>query len=503
MSINIIPKPSYPDLKRASDYTEDLKHDRAKVAVGEDGQPMTGGFNFVSDDRPTQLVEFQAHLNRNRNAKAKALQHLVFSYANGIVVTHAQARRHIQIYLEVLGAGEQMGLYDCHWNTENFHTHYLSDRLSNEQDQDGNYRILNNGLFKKRDKKGRLRTDESICRQVAIARICREEGWVPPPGLAYDENGKPIPRQKKKSSFDGIPSKSDRLAAIGWEIFLTSKEHREPVERLLEQGIKIQLVRKSGKLVGAKLVGNDGTSCGFARMNPNEKGLFKRLSKKFALAPDDEYGEPDWGSPFQAEEQLRAYMRPIFLEPARFGNNWDYLLAAVEAQDACIERSGGGLVVVRDGVKVTTSSISNRCSLSKLERILGTCPILKSLPDKASAREVLIRDASSIIEPLVERGKGLHDVAPAPQGVLNLERRRAWVEGQIEASQRSREAQEAEVRIQKERMFSNLSLFAAIAQFIKLKHNPEVKNVHTDSDTSDQKLSMAGEVPRAKQVLVM
>ena len=558
MSLNIIPKPADDRvLKDSSDYTNDIKHDHDKIPLDENGNLISGGLNFSATGRDKNCREMDALLSKNRNSRARPLQHLVFSYEDkSRIPSHKQIRRHIRRYLKNVGMSDHMCLYDAHDNTDHFHVHVLLCRLAHEPDENGVYKIADNGLFKTPNEKGVLRTNEAVCRQATIAQVCRDEGW-PPPNLKYDTGGKPVPGHQKKDrpGRDGIPSKSDQLAAIGWEVFQTSKERREPVERLLELGIKVQLVQKAGKIVGAKLVANDGTSCGFAKMDPNKKGLFKLLAKQFALASEDEYADPDRVSPFQAEDQLRALMRPIFAEPARFGDNWDYLIEAIGGHDAHIERSGGGLIVVLNGVKVTTSSIGNRYSLSKLEKSLGPCPLPKSAPAQPSKRDLVIQDAEPILSHHVRLGGSLvelrdalahADISIEKKVFTNADGRRvpyftlARDGVSVTLSQISKDAdgratyslpmlerldraakRAAEVhnwlhrspdngfeeryfryldnfitnaRKAKEKEVGMLTLFAAVAKFIKTKG---VTHVHANSSEVNQQEPGCGEAPRA------
>lgn len=409
MSLNIIPKPAQDRvLKDSSDYCNDIENDNDKIPLDEKGRLISGGFNFSFNNRDKQCREMDALLSQNKNAKAKPLQHLVFAYG-AKRPTHKQIRKHIQQYLKNLGMSDHMCLYDAHDNTGHFHVHILLCRLNHEPDETGAYRIADNSLFKTQNDKGVLRTNEAICRQATIAQICRDEGWESPGGLKYDEKGKPIPHKTKGKSkgFNGIPSKSDQLAAIGWDIFSTSADRLEPAERLADMGIKIQLVQKAGKIVGARLVSKDAT-CSFSSMNPNEKRLYQKLSQKFALAPIDKHPVPANVTPFHAEDHLRALMREVFQEPARFGASWDHLIGAVESHGAKLERSGGGLIVVRDNIKITTSSINNKFGFSKLEKLLGPCPLPKATPPLPSARDLLRQDAEAILSKHVRQGHGLY-----------------------------------------------------------------------------------------------
>ena len=481
MSLNIIPKPAISrDLYKSSDYSQDLKNDGAKVPIDEHGK-MQGGLNFSCSDRATQLIIMQAHLNLSNTKDAQPLQHLVFSYSSGVRPSRLQVESHIKKYLDILGIPDAMVLYDCHTNTKNFHVHVLIDRLSKYPDKKGKYKISDNGEFKKttksKRKSGKVRVqhrkDESICRQVAIARICRKERWKPP-DLTHDHNGKPIPRVKKKDRHSqntiagerksGKKSKERQLAEVSKKLFDKAiAEHNVTKERFwtiadrlfAEKSLELDIKYfKDGK-PGGNIIGPDNRKCSFSKIG-------KEYSSRFLIA---KYGHPSLSDtsinhslqPFEYSDLLTPEEAKKRLIPSfRNAKGWNELFKNIQKLEMNIVRSGGGLAVLyNDGHdSITASHVYNKFSLFHLEKIFGPCPLLKNSHQPPS-----------------------HNSLPAPKNNPQP------VMQPYEAHRNN---------------INQLTFFAAIAKFIKEKNH-----VQTSSSSHDEGSSGATEIPRSESLFKM
>ena len=420
-SINIIPKNSKTkrNADDLSDYISDIKNDFDKIPRDELGQLMSGGSGFICEDREGQLIEMKAHLANCLDAKARPLQHLVFSYKN-YVPSHDQVKRHIQTYLQIVGMTDHMYFYDCHANTENFHVHVALNRLSPLPEANGRYYIAGNGLVTSKEEKKagvRIRVNEAGCRQAAMSRICRDEGWEPPPNVTHDADGKKIPRLKKGSkkasgtrageNKSGIESRESQIAALAWEIFTSAQSRGMLFAELEKHGLEIALAKKNGRIAGGKIISSDGVECGFARMN-EEKGLFKKFNAKFDLFGTVGSLSPVCiEEPFGTETQRRKALKALFLNIVDKKEGWDYFIAELARRNKRLIRTGGGLVIEDESGQIKLSDVANKYSMSKLELLFGSpCPIKK----QASPEDLLVTEARSIIAVLVSRGRGTRDI---------------------------------------------------------------------------------------------
>ncbi|SHN73388.1 relaxase/mobilization nuclease domain-containing protein, partial [Desulfovibrio litoralis] len=425
MSLNIIPKPAVNrDLIKSSDYSQDLKHDGAKVPSDEYGKIM-GGLNFSSNDRETQLIEMQAHLNLSVNKEAKPLQHLVFSYAGGIRPTRQQVVSHLKEYLQILGMPNAFALFDCHENTEHFHVHVLLDRLAKTPDAKGRYKISDSGEFKvtsrEKRKNGkviiRTRTDESICRQVAIARICKTEGWEPP-NLTHDHLGKPILRINQKDTHSqpiisgerksGKKSKQRQLAEVAKQIFDSAAiEHKDTGERFwaiadrmfAEKVIEITIKFFDDGKPGGIITGPDNRKCSFSKCG--KKYSARSLIEKYGLPSNNDGAchneyllQPFEYKDLLTSEEIKKRLLPIFKNAKSWGS-----LIDTTTEFGKIKRSGGGLVFIfnNNSDTIKFSKISNKYSLSRLEKLFGQCPLPTT---KFEAQEEY---QAKLIEELIEQ----------------------------------------------------------------------------------------------------
>jgi len=448
MSVIIKPFPSkhLRNIRATVRYMEDIKHAGnkilgSKVPYDAFGQVMSGSLNCVMYVRKEQILEINTLIELYGTKKStQAASHQVISYPAGFTPTRVQVENDIKIYLDALGMQNHILLWDCHNNTKNFHVHLLLCRVDPEPDLSKNteiYRLANNGVVKKKSKDGRVRTDEAACRQVAIARICRNYDWPPPENLRYDAQGKLFFKKTKKDTHtdatkagerrSGRKSKERQLAEIGKYVFASAQSWAQADTAFtalsIEMIFKYRTYKGVRSIIGAVLQGPNGRQCAFGKMG--KEYTYQALEKQYgkpvpnttprATAPESLFPEAKKTSIRPCEslavmesiEQLQA----IF-EQALSKKSWLRLLTDIEKYGMTLYRSGGGLAIrINEKESIKASQVKNAYSLSKLEKILGTCPL--SLPKKEQVaspfRADFVLELKSIFVKLTADGGGTRD----------------------------------------------------------------------------------------------
>lgn len=578
------------DLYATSRYMSDIQHESHKVPHDEQG-PMSGSINCQSVNRAGCLKEISTLLKLYGNPRSsQAAEHNAISYPSGIRPTRAQIERDIRIDMKKRGMDDHLVIWDAHDNTDHFHVHYLLCRVVPSPDNRGKFRLADNGIVKvtREDRKRnrvRTRTDEAACRQAAIAEINTFYG-LSSSGLTHDANGNPRPRTKAKDTHSdktragerktGKKSKERQLSAIIKEVFdLAASEaaispkisfwsiaDREFSSRAIEMTIKTQ----DGKPIGGYVTGPDNRKCSFSKAGKEYSvpALVKRFGPP-TIADQAHHIDCDF-EPFEyrphdlTPQEAKKRLLPVFREAAE-GADWTKLIEGVQQQGMHLARSGGGLVVLyndgRDVIKC--SDISNKFSLSRLEKILGPCPIPKAAPAQPSARDTLIQDALGIIAPNVRRTCGLYHIRPELERAgIKIERKTfiksdgervrydaltragisisfsalgkdpdgtpyslhrikkldeinptaraanwfAHVEAQAEISRQRREAYQAEAPARKEQKSSNLSMLAMCAHMVKF-FKKESKDAQTNGTEAYQGERVGEDVSREQSLFTM
>lgn len=569
------------DLSATSRYMMDRDNDGAKVPLDDNGTPMSGAINCVSDDRSDQINEMETLLKLHGNPRStQAAQHCVLSYPAGVRPTREQIERDLRINLKKQGMDDHLLIWDAHDNTDHFHVHFLLCRVVPYSEFD-KYPLANNGLVKvtRKDKRGnvRTRTDEAACRQSAIAEINELYGYGTD-GLTHDKDGKPQPRQKQKDRHSdrtragerktGKKSKERQISEIAQKIFASSKSWRECDQIFASFAIEMTFKVKAGKIVGGYITGPDNRKCSFSKCGPG--CAYPALEARFGIpsANDAACVNEYYLMPFEYKDLLtQEEVKKRLLSVFKDAQSWPHLLSDIQSLGMSLDRSGGGLIVrFNDNSDcIKCSEISNKFSLSKLEKTLGPCPIHKAAP-APTARDLLIQDAKAILEKHVPQGHGLHwiepdlthasiqivqktfpndvgqqqnywclerggvsvplsSIAKSPNGnritmrmlerlddqdttVLKVKRLEAQRRKFEEINRRCApggdlyELYIADAIQKKERKINHLSFFAAVAKFLNLKHS-EKKDVYSNSSDTNQQKTGVGSTSQAQSLFQM
>ena len=571
-----------------SRYMQDLRDEGHKVPHDDFG-PMSGSMNCHSANRTGCLKEISTLLRLYGNPRStQAAEHNAISYPLGFRPTRAQIERDIRIDMKKRGMGDHLVIWDAHGNTGNFHVHYLLCRVSPTPNATERYHLADDGIVKvsrKDNKRNRVRTrtDEAACRQSAIAEINALYGWKFD-GLTHDADGNPQPRTKEKDRHSdktragerkrGAKSKERQLSDVMKEVFdkaaaeasisTSSFWHiadRKFASKAMEMTIKIE----NGKPTGGFVTGPDNRKCGFGKVGKDYST--PALVKKYGpptLADAAAFNEYDL-EPFEyrpndlTPEEAKKHLLPVFKD----ATTWSVLLENVEHLGMRIARSGGGLVVIYNGGRDTikASEVSNKFSLSRLEKVLGACPLPKSAPTQATRRDLVIQDVEPILARHVRLGGSLSELRDAlgdisttieekiftatdgrqipylvftKDGIsvplsqvartnadkpvytlselerLNRAAKRAaevhtWLHSSPDNGFEERYSRYldnfiANTRKAKEKKVGMLTLFAAVAKFIKTKG---VAHVYTNSPEVDREEPGCGEAPRAEPLFQM
>jgi len=576
------------DIDATVRYMLDLKNHGHKLAHDESG-PLSGSMNCIAQDRKGQLREFNHYLRLHGNSRStQAASHQLISYPEGVIPTRKQIERDLRIVLKKYGMQNHLLVWDAHGNTANFHVHFLLLRVSMTPDEKGEYLIAENGLVKKLEKKrDRIRTDWSACRQAAVAEISELYGVGIPRNVRRTPGGSLRQRSDPKDTLSdktrigerkrGTKSKERQLSEVMKVVFdLAATEasiskasfwhiaDREFASRALELTFKAE----NGRVTGGYITGPDNRKCCFGKAGKgySAPALIKRFGPP---SPDDaaHHSEYDF-EPFEYRhdltvEEAKKRLQPVFRESIEAGT-WPLLIVGVQQQGMTLARSGGGLVILyndgRDTIKA--SDVSNKYSLSKLEKVLGPCSLLKSAPAEPSKRDILIQDAEPILARHVRLGGRLSELqSNLSRANINIEKKvytntdgeripyivlvrdgiwvnlsqvardsnkravytmpllkrldraaqreaanRAWLHRGEDAGFADRYSGYLDNFIhnaKKQQEVGILPLFAAAAAFIKTKTNKETSNVYRNSPETHQSSSQHGEIPSSESLLRM
>lgn len=422
------------DIDATSKYMLDLANEGAKVPHDEAG-PLSGSLNCVSDTRQSQLHELECQLRLHGNTRStQAVSHQVMSYPDGCRPTRQQIERDLQVLLKKYGMESHPLIWDAHGNTKNFHVHFLLSRISQTPDKNGGYPIADGGLVKKTSKevrKGReaiirVRTDWAACRQCAVAELNETYGWGTQRNVRYTPDGKPIQRQDPKDPHSdktrrgerksGRKSRERQISETAQKIFASSKSWHECDQLFGSFALEMTFKTQHGKIVGGYITGPDNRKCSFSKCGP--ACSYPALEKRFgtptpndAACVNEYYLMPFEYQDLLTPQEVKKRLLPVFKD----AKDWPTLSTGIQHQGMCLERSGGGLIVRfnDNSNSLKCSEISNKFSLSKLENLLGPCPIPKAAPAPTAptaptARELLIQDAKAILEKHVVQRHGLY-----------------------------------------------------------------------------------------------
>ena len=467
------------DIGATMRYMLDLKNNGHKLAYDQHGS-LSGSMNCISIDRKGQLREFDQYLRLHGNPRSRqAASHQLISYPEGVIPTRKQIERDLRVVLKKYGMDNQPLVWDAHGNTDNFHVHFLLLRVSLVPDEEGKYSIADDGLVKKttKEKTGkkrvRTRTDWSACRQAAVAEISKLYGIGIPLNVRRTPDGRLRQRATPRDMMSdktrigerktGKKSPERQLAEYGKWVFDSSQTWFEIDRKLAAKSIEIIFKTDAGKILGAVLQGPDGRKVSCSKLG--EEYGYPSLEKKFGIPnPADATKSVKVFIPMEYRDEYtieaaKKILKPIFAEAVE-GKDWQRFLYLPHGM--ALRRSGGGLVVVFNGGRdqVKTSSISNKYSLSKLEKVLGSCP----LPTPRSA----------VPQPCDPLKKG-----------VRLPEQRA--------------EQAAPVKHKK---IGILSFFAAVIKF-KQHQQGEKQHVYANSTENHQAESRVSEVSQPQQMFVM
>ncbi|SHN71715.1 relaxase/mobilization nuclease domain-containing protein [Desulfovibrio litoralis] len=416
------------DISATSRYMQKLITEGHKTPVDDLGI-LSGSMNCVSQDRHGQLREIDNYLKLHGNLKSsQAASHQIISYPQGFIPTRLQIERDVKILLQKYGMQDHPVIWDVHNDTNNIHIHLLISRVSLTPDKSGKYLIADNGFIKtkttkEKTKSGKTRirgprTDWASCRQSAIHVIGEAYGWPPPENLRCTKEGKLIKRSTQKDNHSdgtrikerktGKKSKQRQLAEVSKEIFdKAAIEHKDTGARFwaiadrmfAEKVIEITIKFFDDGKPGGILTGPDNRKCSFSKCG--KKYSARSLVEKYGLPSNNDGACPNEYSlqPFEYKdlltpEEIKKRLLPIF----KNAENWDSLIDT-STEFGKIKRSGGGLVFVfnNNSDTIKFSEISNKYSLSRLEKVFGQCPLPKT---KFEAQEEY---QAKLIEELIEQ----------------------------------------------------------------------------------------------------
>jgi len=278
--------------KRSAAVTSHYICDAAHAAAGQFFGPKViaaGVLNTYSEDW-REAAEEMNDVEKAYHGRGQPSDHIILSWQEGERPTPEQMAEAVAVALRHAGYGDQPAVWCAHGNTGNIHIHVNVLRI--EMDDAGRLRVPEGRATIR--KAGHDNVVESL--HVALAEICRDQGWRAEEYARYGDDLQRSPRTKSRDkdeirlrprlqaaeAHSGQPHPIRRMGESARDILRAANSWPEANRRLAQAGIKID-VRPSGE--GAVLTGKAGRlklsalppDCGL-------KALQDRLGDQVAIA---------------------------------------------------------------------------------------------------------------------------------------------------------------------------------------------------------------------------
>ena len=252
-----------------SHYIEDARHAAENGTFGP--KVIASGVGNVESDDWAAAAEELAEVEAAYSGRGRACDHLILTWREGEHPSPAQMAEAASIAVRHAGYENQPYVWTAHGNTDNIHIHINVLRI--EMDDSGRLRVPD-GRATIRTRGGHDNVVESL--HVALAEICRDQGWQPEANARY---GPDLKRASKKAYARDKDEIKLRPRLLAWEAHHPGQKHpirlmgeaardiiraaqswAEANARLAEAGITITAKKRErdGEILGGALSGPAG-----------------------------------------------------------------------------------------------------------------------------------------------------------------------------------------------------------------------------------------------------